>query len=362
MKKEKNYFQGQIEHKEISDLVSIIIPVYNVENYISQCIDSIINQTYKNLQIIIVNDGATDNTDKICEEYLKKDSRIELYNKKNGGVSSARNYGISKANGKWILFVDSDDWIEKNTIERCMQYLQYGEYDICFIGYKACYSEKEMKQVSNLSNVVTVDIEKEDFQDFQEHILNRDRKICVKREIFKLASACKIYKKDLIIQNNIHFPESINNGEDAVMNLYAYYYAQKGICIEEKLYCYRQHNKSETHKLNMNIENCMDKLFDLEKKFVEITNDKIPYELLYERILWSIGFECILKYCHKDNCEKYIVRKRQFLNRVEKYAYEISNANLKNFGIKKKILFWGIKHKMFLLISVLCYLEKLVNK
>lgn len=362
MQREKIHFQNQSKYEKSTDLVSVIIPVYNAEKYINQCIDSIIDQTYKNLQIIIVNDGSTDNTPEICEEYCKKDGRIEFYNKKNGGVSSARNYGISKSYGKWVLFIDSDDWLEINTIEQCMNHLQNGEYDICFIGYKACYSERGIQQIFVEDKIKVVEIEKKDFQSFQENILNRDRKVCVNRKLIKLASAGKMYRRDLIVQNNIYFPESINNGEDAVMNLYAYYYAKKGICIEKELYCYRQHNESETHKLNMNIEKCMDELFDLERQFVEETNKTIPYNLLYERLLWSLGFECLLKYCHKDNHEQYRIRKKKFLNQVHKYEYEISKVNLYNFGIKKQVLFWCIRHHLFFLVSVLCRVEKMVNK
>jgi len=93
------------------DLISIIVPVYNVEKYIHQCVDSIINQTYKNIEIILVDDGSPDNCGKICDEYAEKDSRIKVIHKENGGLSDARNHGIDAANGEWLMFVDSDDYI-----------------------------------------------------------------------------------------------------------------------------------------------------------------------------------------------------------------------------------------------------------
>lgn len=96
--------------------VSIIIPVYNVEKYIRQCLESVINQTYKNIEIIVINDGTKDGSMKIVEEYLE-DKRIKIINKNNGGLSSARNKGIEEATGEYIYFLDSDDWIEKDTIE-----------------------------------------------------------------------------------------------------------------------------------------------------------------------------------------------------------------------------------------------------
>ena len=98
-------------------MVSIIIPAYNAEKYIEQCIDSIISQTYKNIEVIIVNDGSTDNTLAICEKYAKEDKRIKIVKKKNEGVSKARNDGIKIATGKYIMFIDSDDYIDDDYIE-----------------------------------------------------------------------------------------------------------------------------------------------------------------------------------------------------------------------------------------------------
>ncbi len=93
----------------MTDKISIIVPVYNVEKYLKECIESILSQTYKNIEIILIDDGSTDNSGKICDEYLKKDSRVKVIHKENGGLSDARNTGIEIASGKYIGFVDSDD-------------------------------------------------------------------------------------------------------------------------------------------------------------------------------------------------------------------------------------------------------------
>ena len=98
----------------MSDKISVIVPVYNVENYLRRCVDSIINQTYKNLEIILVDDGSPDNCPVICDEYAQKDSRIKVIHKENGGLSSARNCGMDMATGEYIGFVDGDDWIESD--------------------------------------------------------------------------------------------------------------------------------------------------------------------------------------------------------------------------------------------------------
>ena len=101
----------------MEDLITIVVPVYKVEKYIDRCVTSILNQTYKNLQIILVDDGSPDNCGKICDEYAKKDNRIEVIHKENGGLSDARNAGINIAKGKYIAFVDSDDYVSNDYIE-----------------------------------------------------------------------------------------------------------------------------------------------------------------------------------------------------------------------------------------------------
>ena len=109
------------------DLISVIIPVYRVEKYLEKCIESVLKQTYTNLQIILVDDGSPDNCGKICDEYAKKDSRIEVIHKINGGLSDARNVGINRANGRYIGFVDSDDYIKEDMYEKLINLIK--EYD-----------------------------------------------------------------------------------------------------------------------------------------------------------------------------------------------------------------------------------------
>ena len=125
--------------------VSIIIPVYGVEKYISQCLESVINQSYENIEIIVVNDGTKDNSMKIVEEYLL-DERIKIINKENGGLASARNRGIEEATGEYIYFLDSDDWIEVNTIEVLVE--ESNNLDIIYSNFWY-FDEKNQKKRKN---------------------------------------------------------------------------------------------------------------------------------------------------------------------------------------------------------------------
>ena len=125
-----------------NELISIIVPVYNVEQYLKRCIDSIINQTYRNLEIILVDDGATDNSGKLCDELAKLDNRIKVYHKKNGGLSDARNYGVERAIGDYIGFVDSDDYIDAEMYEKLYEAIKKEDVDVAECNFRFIYSNR----------------------------------------------------------------------------------------------------------------------------------------------------------------------------------------------------------------------------
>ncbi len=125
-----------------NELVSIIVPVYNVEQYLEKCVNSIINQSYKNLEIILVDDGATDNSGKICDELAKLDNRIKVYHKENGGLSDARNYGVERATGEYIGFVDSDDYIDPEMYEKLYEAIKKENVDVAECNLKIIYPNR----------------------------------------------------------------------------------------------------------------------------------------------------------------------------------------------------------------------------
>lgn len=131
----------KINTKKNNGLISVIVPIYNVEKYLSKCIESIINQTYKKLEIILVNDGSTDNSLEICEKYRNKDDRIKIINKSNGGLSDARNKGIEIALGDYISFVDSDDYLDYKMIEILYNDIQTYSADISIVNYMKIFED-----------------------------------------------------------------------------------------------------------------------------------------------------------------------------------------------------------------------------
>ena len=133
-------------------LISVVLPIYNVEKYLKRCLESVVNQTYKNLEIILVNDGSTDSCLQICEEYAKCDNRIKLINKKNSGLGMARNTGIDNANGEYICFFDSDDYIKLDTIEKLYRKIEKEMPEIICFGFNRVSTDGKItdKNIPNM--------------------------------------------------------------------------------------------------------------------------------------------------------------------------------------------------------------------
>lgn len=214
----------------IQPLISVIVPVYNVAEYLSQCVDSIINQTYKNLEIILVDDGSVDDCPGICDEYVKKDSRIRVIHKKNGGLSDARNAGLDICTGEWIGFVDSDDYISKNMYEKL---------------YDSAIETKSDVSVCQSINDKNGRLLYSDYKGKREILLSKEeminRMFC--RGIY--ASVClKLYKKEVF--SILRFPVGRNH-EDAFIILSIIDKTSRMVIIPDALYYYRLRINSITN-------------------------------------------------------------------------------------------------------------------
>ena len=212
----------------MQDKISVIIPVYNVAKYLPKCIDSVLNQTYKNLEIILVDDGSTDESGKISDEYSYKDNRVKVIHKKNGGPGDARNTGIKEATGKYIGFIDSDDFIETDMYEILLKTLY--DYDADIVQC-ALYRITENNII--LPKYYSGTVEQFDVTSALEEFI-RKRKF--NNNIFN-----KIYKKDLIQGNE--YPVDVYSG-DVVFNYKIFARAQKLVSIEIPKYYYVKRKES----------------------------------------------------------------------------------------------------------------------
>lgn len=280
----------------MDELISIIVPVYNVEKYLNRCIDSIINQTYKNLEIILVDDGSPDNCGMICDEYAKKDDRIKVIHKKNGGLSDARNNGIKIANGNYIGFVDSDDWIAPNMYEKLYYALVDNNADI-----SCC------KNIRCKDNNIKIN------KKFDNNIIIYNQ-LQFLRKFFKIDSqecvyyACnKLYKKQIIHDNQ--YPINLTS-EDVLGTYKALLKSKKIVEINYPYYYYYYNPNSITSgnfsKKDLDLIEIWDKVVGITKKdandflwMAELNRYRIDYTLLM-RMALKLDFCEIEKNYYKE--------------------------------------------------------------
>lgn len=235
--------------------VSIIVPAYNTEKYIDKCLESLINQTYKNIEIIVVNDGSTDNTKEIVENFAHSDDRINLFNIENGGVSNARNFAIRNSTGEFVVFVDSDDYISSKYVEILLSCAIKNNLDLVCCNFKRV-SENKIQKRYKIKKVKPKIYDKIEY--FKEVFTGNSL-------TFALTTS-KLYKKELMNE----FIGNIVHGEDIIYN---YYYMQKintAGYINLKLYTYvTRKNSAVNSKFSKRRFNLMYKLIEIAKELHE---------------------------------------------------------------------------------------------
>ncbi len=217
--------------------ISIVVPVYNVEKYLRECLDSLVNQTLEDIEIICVNDGSTDSSPQILEEYASKDNRIKIFNQENQGVSAARNFGIKNVNGEYLTFVDSDDWIKKDACEILYKTIKERNSDILLFSYFNYYDNFIIQDIRLKKILITAKDKNIKFKDYS-------------NEFFKvpLMTCGKIYKTDVILNNNIFFPLNIHVSEDMVFVVKSFINAESISIIDVGLYYYRRSTSQSLSK------------------------------------------------------------------------------------------------------------------
>lgn len=210
--------------KIYNPLISVIIPIYMAENFLHRCVDSVINQTYKNLEIILINDGSKDKSGIICDEYAKKDTRIKVIHQENQGVSAARNKGLDIAKGEFIYFLDSDDYISLNALEKLINVQKEENYNIVASGHYSVHGNKYIVKSKNWEKKST------DFEIIRKKILlNKYPNFC----------AGKLFRKKL--WNNLRFPIGIIS-EDMYACARFFMIAKSACVISDPLYFYTAEN------------------------------------------------------------------------------------------------------------------------
>lgn len=270
-------------------LVSVIVPVYNVEKYLERCLKSVLRQTYKNLEIILVDDGSKDLSGKICDSWEKKEKRIKVIHKKNGGLASARNEGVKLSNGKYLIFVDSDDWIALDTIEYCLQLLDRFKLNADIVQYNILETSIESYEIKKNNECINILTGKE--------ILDFLMKKSTKSDSYFSACRC-LYRTSLI--KNVPFVEGKIN-EDISWKFKVLSYADSMIDSNQIKYFYFQGSGSiTTDGLKMrdfDLYDAANELVFLAKdenygdiyKLAVVKKARTPLSLLCKIAFWGIS-------------------------------------------------------------------------
>ncbi len=223
--------------------ISIIIPIFNVEKYITKCLQSLVNQTFQEIEILCINDGSTDNSLKIVENFAQKFPQIKVFSKENSGVSDTRNFGIKHATADYIMFLDSDDWYKKNACELAYSEITQTNSDIGIFGILENYQffEKPCIMNKNIKRAVK-DPQKRDLWKFLTYSVN------------------KIYKKDFLLSNNIEFPKDIKTAEDLTFSAWCLFNNPKCCFVGKSLYVYRKNRLNSATTNNNGVKNDLEAL------------------------------------------------------------------------------------------------------
>ena len=224
--------------------VSVIIPIYGVKDYICQCIDSVLYQSFTDYELILVDDGSTDGSGKICDEYIKRNNRVTVIHKKNGGLSDARNTGLLFAKGKYIYFLDGDDWIDINLLNRAVGLIREG-YDLIVFNSYLSYPEKTIEMKKNQTGLFEI---KDDF--------SRSEFFIGTLLVSKIgwSSSDRLFSRSILEKNNITFADNQKIFlEDLFFSCCYCAHASKILSIEDRLFYYRQRQGSIMHSDGLNV-------------------------------------------------------------------------------------------------------------
>ncbi len=343
-------------------LVSIIVPIYNVEPYLPKCLDSLICQTYKNIEIICVNDGSPDNSLVILDAYAKKDERIRIISQENKGASEARNNALNNANGEYIMFVDGDDWIDTDTIEIAFNTLKEHNADVVMWDY--------VREFENASLPKNIYKENKIFKDGDIRLLHRKFAGPVGSELKVPENADalvtiwgKLYKKSFILDNSIKFTDlkEIGTCEDGLFNFEVFYHIKKAVYINKHFNHYRKDNEgsitsvykenlvAQHENLHAHFKDIIDK-YDLDDGFKKALSNRIALEL--------VGYGLNILHQKKDRIKKI---KSIIKNPYYKDAY--NQLEFKYFPIHWKLFYGFAKHGFAtgVYLLLLC-IKKIIGK
>lgn len=332
----------------IEPFVSIIVPVYKVpEQYLRKCIESAMTQTLKNIEILLVDDGSPDQCGKICDEYAEKDKRIQVLHKKNGGLSSTRNYGCKAAQGKWIMFVDGDDWIEPDMCQTMYSAGEEKHVQLVMCGIMKEYSKSATEYKFYLEDGKVY--KDQECKWLQQQLLVYNGNIAV--------AYSKLIDRKLLLENQIFHDEVHRQGAEGLeFNLRLFEKLESAIFINKPFYHYIYNENSISASHNEANHEFVIKCFEKIKAFIDISDNKEILEYWFDnRLLYVIIITATSGYSNPTNTEPYADKKRKYAAYLEKPIVKeaLQTKNTKGLGKQRLCVLYAIREKWFLLLNVL---------
>lgn len=318
--------------------VSIIVPIYNVEEYLEKCINSILKQTYKNIEVLLVDDCATDNSGKIAKEFEKIDERCKyIKREKNGGLSAARNTGISNATGEYLAFIDSDDWVSEYFIEHMLSIAQKNNCEIVVCDYIMVTDGKE-KVANSL------------------YPLNSNSTMQQKVAYIRNHACTKLFKRDFWMKQHLLFPENIKRGEDMAITIPLLTQANNIGILNEPLYYYMQRTGSLS---NSKIQKIDLKFYtDTFELMLKNKNDKYNLEIEYHGVLEMVYGKTMLMVKHGYSSSEI---KQHLMDFNKKFPNWRKNPYIKNMVPLKRLFVNIASLKLILLLRIMVAINEKRN-
>lgn len=310
-------------------MVSIIIPVYNVELYLRECLDSVLNQTYSDIEVIVVNDGSTDSSQNIIDSFCSKDNRIKSFYKVNGGLTSARNYGLARASGEWIMHLDGDDWLNENAVERLVCEGEVNNAEIVIGGLNFVWCNRSEKVLPPCCNSIF---------NLYDYISSTWTTLCG-----------SIQRKFVYDKYQLKSPESISFCEDFHLMVRLCYYSNKVLCISDCNYNYRQRESSIVHVFNKKIES--DELWAYNDIYLFLLSKNKIRELA-RPMAWralKASQEMLLSLNRHEQYLNYLPWKKEYI------------LSCPFYNLKQKIMAWSLTHRLPLFARLIVSVRNIIR-
>lgn len=341
----------------MEELISIVVPVYNVpEQYLRNCIESIIRQTYRALEIILVDDGSKDRSHFICDSYAAKDHRIKVIHKNNEGLSAARNTGFYAATGKWLMFIDGDDWIESNMCTTMLDAAHTFNVQVVMCGMYKSFEHVDVPYHYYI--VPDKRYEKNECKWLQEQILHFDSNIAT--------AYCKLIDKKILDEENIIHDATLKQGAEGIeFNLRLFEKIQSAVFINKNLYhyVYNENSISVKHSVenHMYVLKCFKKIREFIKQ--SCNNKNLEY-WFYNRLLYVIITTAISGYFSPSNRVPYKQKKIEYAKYLSNDLVQdaLSKNVVDGMSNSRKLVLFLINHKFYFLLNALGIIRTIQRK